>query len=138
MSEYIGNGKWTVLNIWGPGCPPCREEMPDLVYFHENHHDKDAQVVGVAIDFPSYGYADKDKVAAFTEEFLIDFPILLSDASITERLGLGVLQGLPTTYVYYPDGKVAGMQVGGITADILERFIDKNRFRSKNTQDKNN
>ena len=126
LSEYIGKGKWVVLNIWGTRCPPCREEMPELVRFHDEHKDKDAIVVGIAIDFPSYGYAKKDEVAAFADDYLIDFPILLSDSNITEKIGLGRLEGLPTTYMYNPDGDIVGMQVGGITRKILEDFIKKN------------
>lgn len=125
VSEYIGKGKWTVLNIWGTDCPPCREEMPDLVMFHDEHEDSDAIVLGIAIDFPSYGYADRDEVKAFADDFLIDFPVLLSDSSITRRLGVGRLQGLPTTYMYTPEGQLIGMQLGGITKGILERFINK-------------
>lgn len=125
LDQYIGQGKWVVLNIWGPGCPPCREEMPDLVRFHDKHVEHDAMVVGIAIDFPGYGYADKTKVIEFAEEYLIDFPLLLSDASISERLGLGMLQGLPTTYIYSPEGEVVGMQVGAITEKILDNFLRK-------------
>jgi len=126
LSEYIGKGKWVVLNIWGTRCPPCREEMPELVRFHDEHKDKDAIVVGIAIDFPSYGYANQNEVISFAEDYLIDFPILLSDSSITVKIGLGHLEGLPTTYLFNPNGDVVGMQVGGISKNILEDFIEKN------------
>ncbi|NOQ88471.1 MAG: redoxin domain-containing protein [Gammaproteobacteria bacterium] len=126
LSEYIGKGKWVVLSIWGTRCPPCREEMPELVRFHDEHKDKDAIVVGIAIDFPSYGYAKQDEVISFAEDYLIDFPILLSDSSITQKIGLGRLEGLPTTYLFNPNGDVVGMQVGSITSKILENFIKKN------------
>ncbi len=125
LSDYIGQGKWVVLNIWGTGCPPCREEMPELVNFHDQHKDSKAIVVGIAIDFPSYQYADSKEVSKFADDYLIDFPILLSDARITEKLGLGRLDGLPSTYLYNPAGELKGMQVGVITAKILEEFIDK-------------
>lgn len=125
LSEYIGQGKWTVLNIWGPKCPPCRDEMPDLVQFHDDHQSIDAMVIGIAIDFPSFGYAKKNEVIEFAEDFMIDFPILLSDGTITERLNLGRLEGMPTTYMYTPEGKLVGMQVGGITRTILEQFMKK-------------
>jgi peroxiredoxin len=130
LSEYIGQGQWVVLNVWGTRCPPCREEMPELVQFHDTHKSSDAIVVGIAIDFPSYGYANKDEVAAFAEDHLIDFPILLSDSTITEQIGVGRLEGLPSTYIFNPDGKVVGMQVGGITEKILEDFINKLKLRS--------
>ena len=134
MSEYIGKGKWTVLNIWGPKCPPCRDEMPDLVQFHDAHKDTDAIVVGIAIDFPSYAYAVKKDVAEFAEDFMIDFPLLLSDSTVTERLGLGHLEGLPTTYMYNPEGKVVGAQVGGISKEILESFIKKHTKDKKQVE----
>ena len=129
LSEYIGQGKWVVLNIWGTRCPPCREEMPELVRYHDEHEDNDGIVVGIAIDFPSYGYAKQDQVAAFAEDYLIDFPILLSDSSITEKMGLGVLEGLPTTYLFDPSGEVVGAQVGGITKKIIEDFIKKRKLQ---------
>lgn len=130
LTEYIGQGKWVVLNLWGTNCPPCREEIPELVQFHDEHTTTDAIVLGIAIDFPSYGYAKKDEVILFADEYLIDFPILLSDASITEKIGLGRLEGLPTTYLFTPEGKVVGMQVGGITKKILEDFIKKFKLQS--------
>lgn len=130
LSEFIGHGQWVVLNIWGTDCPPCREEMPELVSFHDEHKDNDAIVVGIAIDFPSYGYAKKDEVIDFADSYLIDFPVLLSDSTITEKTGLGRLQGLPTTYLFNPDGKIVGMQVGSITKRILEDFINKLKLQS--------
>ena len=136
LSQYIGHGKWLVLNIWGTRCPPCREEMPELVRFHDEHKDTDAIVVGIAIDFPSYGYAKQDQVVEFANDYFIDFPILLSDSSITEKIGLGRLEGLPTTFLFDPDGKVVGMQVGAITKKILENFIDKYRLKAPVSTDK--
>jgi len=136
LSTFIGQGKWVVLNIWGTRCPPCREEMPELVSFHDEHKNEDAIVLGIAIDFPSYGYADKKQVVSFADDYLIDFPILLSDSTITEKIGLGRLQGLPTTYLFDPSGKVVGMQVGGITKKILEDFIMKKKLTSPVSDDK--
>ena len=134
LSEYIGHGQWVVLNIWGTRCPPCREEMPELVSFHDEHKNNDGIVIGIAIDFPSYGYANKSDVSAFANDYLIDFPILLSDSTITEKIGLGRLKALPSTYLFDPDGKVVGMQVGAITKKILEDFIGKLMLESPNSK----
>jgi len=130
LSEYIGHGKWLILNIWGARCPPCVEEVPELVRFHDEHKDTDAIVVGIAIDFPSYGYAKKQEVIDFSDAYFIDFPVLLSDSHITEKVGLGRLEGLPTTYLFNPEGIVVGMQVGGITQKIIEQFIKKLKLQS--------
>jgi len=125
VSEYLNQGKWVVLNIWGTRCPPCREEIPELVLFHDQHKDDKAIVVGIAIDFPGYGYAKKSEVIEFIDDYLIEFPILLSDSHITKRLDLGQLEGLPTTYLFTPNGDVVGVQVGGITKEIIESFIQR-------------
>ena len=129
LNDYIGKGKWTVLNIWGVHCPPCMEEIPELINFHDDNKDTTAIVVSVAIDFPSYGYANKEEVMAFTDDHLVDYPVLISDASISEQIGAGRLEGLPTTYLYTPRGELVGMQVGAITGSILEAFI--NRYEIK-------
>ena len=134
IAEYIGTGKWVVLNIWGPRCPPCREEMPELVRFHDEHISKNTMVLAIAIDFPSYGYAKRDEVAQFEEDYLIDFPVLLSDASITEKMNLGRLKGLPTTFIFNPEGELAGKQVGGITQKILEDFIKKLKLQAPGSE----
>jgi len=131
LSEYIGKGKWVVLNIWGTECPPCQEEMPELVKFHDTHKDGDSMVVSIAIDFPSYLHANKEQVARFADDYLIDFPVLLSDGSITRRMGLGRLDGLPSTYVFDPEGKVVGVQVGAITRDMLETFINNQKLEAQ-------
>ena len=137
LNEYIGKGKWAALNIWGARCPPCLEEMPELVHFHDDNKDSKAIVVGIAIDFPSYGYAKRHEVIEFMEEHLIDFPVLLSDAGITERIGIGRLDGIPTTYLYTPDGELVAMQVGGITGTMLEAFIKKHQFKTQSSSGTN-
>ena len=137
LNAYIGKGKWTALNIWGARCPPCLEEMPELVHFHDDNKDSKAIVVGVAIDFPSYGYADRQEVVAFMEEHLIDFPVLLSDAGITERMGVGRLEGIPTTYLYTPQGELVAMQVGGVTRNMLEAFIKKYHNKTDSSSEAN-
>ena len=131
LSECLGKGKWTLVNIWGPTCPPCKEEIPELVLFHEEHMDNDARVLGIAIDFPSFGYAKKKAVEKFVDDYLVEFPILLSDSSISSKLGAGVLEGLPTTLVFTPDGRLVAKQVGAITREIIENFINSYEARNK-------
>ncbi|WP_214660464.1 TlpA family protein disulfide reductase [sulfur-oxidizing endosymbiont of Gigantopelta aegis] len=126
MSDYIGKGKWVIVNIWGPKCPPCVEEMPELQSFHEDHQNKDAIVVGIAIDYPSFGPGNAQDVREFAEDNFISYPLLLGDTQSSEQLGAGPLSGTPTTLLFTPSGKLEGMQVGAITQKILEDFIASN------------
>jgi hypothetical protein len=36
---------------------------------------------------------------------------------------IGPIQGLPTTYLYNPDGKMVAQQVGAITRASVEKYI---------------
>jgi thiol-disulfide isomerase/thioredoxin len=125
FSEYIGRGQWTVLAVWGPRCPPCIEEMPELQKFHDAHKDKRARVLGVAVDFPSFGPARRDEVARFAEDYLIGFPLLLGSEEAFTRFGGADLLGVPTTVIYDPKGAIVARHTGSISLDMLERFINK-------------
>ena len=123
LSEYLGKGKWTIVNIWGPRCPPCQEELPELVRFHDEHYKADAMVLGIALDYPSFGNAKVAEVADFAEEYLVEYPILLGNAEIVGKLGAGRIQAMPTTLAYTPEGELVAVQVGMITQEIIENFI---------------
>ena len=123
VCEYIGNGKWTMVNIWGPKCPTCVEETPDLVLFHETHYQSDAIVLGIALDFPSYGYANLKEVTEFVENHFIDYPMLLADRQVAKQLGGSRLKGIPATLVFTPDGELVREHIGIITKAGMEQFM---------------
>lgn len=124
FSEFIGRGKWTVLVVWGPRCPPCIEEMPDLQKFHDANQGR-AAVLGVAVDFPSFGQARQDEVARFASDYLISFPLLLGNGEVFTRFGGDDLLGVPTTVIYDRKGAIVARHTGSVTRGMLERFIDK-------------
>jgi thiol-disulfide isomerase/thioredoxin len=124
FSEFIGRGKWTVLVVWGPRCPPCIGEMPDLQKFHDANQGR-ADVLGVAVDFPSFGQARRDEVAKFAEDYLISFPLLLGDAEVFTRFGGDDLLGVPTTVIYDRNGAIVARHTGSVSRDMVERFIEK-------------
>jgi thiol-disulfide isomerase/thioredoxin len=123
LSEYIGKGKWTFVNIWGPRCPPCQEELPELVQFHDDHKDTDAIVLGIALDYPSFGKPDTEEVAAFVEDYLVGYPVLLGYPEMMEAFEAGPLAGMPATLAYTPKGELVAVQTGMITREIIEKFM---------------
>jgi thiol-disulfide isomerase/thioredoxin len=123
LSDYLGKGKWVLFNIWGPKCPPCLEEVAELVSFHEAHVEQGAMVVSLALDFPSFGYAKEDQVATFVDEYFVNFPVLLGDARLAEKVTGERLLGTPSTFLYDPQGKLAAVRVGTVTQEMVENYI---------------
>ena len=120
LQDY--KGKWVLVNFWATWCPPCLEEMPDLQKLHETH--KDLVVIGIAMD-----YKDPKYVISFAEDLLVTFPIVLGDQKIAAQFGR--LSGLPTTYLYSPQGNLAAQNVGALTRQSVERYIDQWRASAK-------
>ena len=40
MTDYIGQGKWVVVNVWSPSCTACVKELPELERFEQKHRNK--------------------------------------------------------------------------------------------------
>ena len=123
LSDYLGKGKWVLFNVWGPKCPPCLEEVGELTSFQDAHQDKDAIVVSLVLDYPSFGYAKIEQVETFADEYFINFVVLLGDSDLAEQVTGERLQGTPSTYLYDPDGKLAAVQVGAVTQKMIEDFM---------------
>jgi thiol-disulfide isomerase/thioredoxin len=115
LSGY--KGKWVLVNYWATWCPPCLEEIPDLIALHEDKKNK-LVVIGVAMD-----YRDPKQVIDFAEGLFVDYPIVLGNARVVSQIG--PIQGLPTTYLYNPEGKMVAQQVGAITRAAVESYIAK-------------
>lgn len=113
LSDY--KGKWVVVNYWATWCPPCLEEIPELINFHDRHKGSDAVVVGINME-----HKDHQQLASFVDDNLISYPVI---PLVDNMPLLGNVPGLPTTYLLDPSGKIAAMQVGGVTGDMIEKFM---------------
>ncbi len=107
-------GKWVIVNFWATWCPPCLEEIPDLVAIKEAR--KDVEVIGIAMEFQ-----DARQVMQFADGMFVNYPIVLGDRKVSESIGQ--VDGLPTTFIYDPQGKLAERHVGKITRKQIERLI---------------
>ena len=112
LADY--RGQWLIVNFWATWCPPCLEEIPDLVAIKETR--KDVQVIGIAMEFQ-----DAKQVMQFADGMFVNYPIVLGDRKISESVGQ--VDGLPTTFIYDPQGRLADRHVGKVTRKQLEKII---------------
>jgi thiol-disulfide isomerase/thioredoxin len=119
LSNY--KGKWVLINYWATWCPPCLEEVPDLVNLYDRRKKKDLMVIGVVLDYKSV-----KEVTDYVDDMLMSYPIVLGDDAVTVQIGSA--QVLPTTFIYNPQGELVKIKHGLITKQYIEKIIgpDKN------------
>jgi phage antirepressor YoqD-like protein len=92
--------------------------MPELQSFHDQHVDSDAMVIGINAED-----IGQKRLQTFLEDYFITYPVFMSGP--TQQSELGLIPGLPTTFLVTPDGQVVARQVGPVTREMIEQFIQK-------------
>lgn len=108
-------GKVLLVNFFASWCPPCRAETPDFVKVYGEEKER-FSIVGLSTD------ADKDDIAKFISEFNVNYPVYMSDQSLSMEFGISTI---PTSIIYGPDGKLIDIIVGGIPEKDLKNIISK-------------
>ncbi len=49
LSDYVGKGKYILVDHWASWCGPCKAEMPNLKRVYEMFKDKNFDIVGIAV-----------------------------------------------------------------------------------------
>ncbi len=121
LSNYIGQGDWVVVNVWSPSCGACVLEIPRLKQFMQRNPD--IPVLGITLDFPSFGYGDINILRDFVSTTPLDYPLFLADqAQASEAIGRHLV-GIPLVAIYRPDGKPVARWPGVIEINEIENLI---------------
>jgi len=117
LSDF--RGTWVVVNYWATWCPPCIDEMPELMDFHEAHQSAGVTVLGVNVE-----EIEVRDLRQFVESLFVDYPILLSGSYPPEAMP--AIFGLPTTFIVSPDGDIVATELGPVSQAYLEQAIRDN------------
>lgn len=98
LNALLKANKAVLLNFWASWCPPCREEIPDLIQLQDKTKGSSFTVVGVNVG------ESRARVTAFARDVGINYPVVL-DEDTRVASSYGVL-GIPTTFLIGSDGKV--------------------------------
>jgi thiol-disulfide isomerase/thioredoxin len=116
LSDYVGKGKYVLVDFWASWCGPCRAEIPNLIKVYEQYKEKGLLVLGVAVnDKP------EDTLKAI-EKDKITYPQILNSQDIAAETY--DFSSIPTIYLFGPDGRVVahGLRGNDINKKLAEIF----------------
>ncbi|MBI3545192.1 MAG: TlpA family protein disulfide reductase [Gammaproteobacteria bacterium] len=112
-------GRPVLVNFWATNCPPCIEELPELMQLYRELHPRGLEIIGV-----SAAYDPPIVVQEFVQRRGIAYPVALDlDGKIARAFG-GVAY-VPTTYILASNGNVVLKYAGRLDVAKARRIIAK-------------
>jgi len=100
LGDMLKQNKAVLINFWATWCPPCREEIPELIRLQSEYGKRGFTVLGVDVG------ESPTKVSSFINKMGINYPVALDrDQKVAAEYGL---VGIPTSYLVSSEGKIIG------------------------------
>lgn len=118
------SGRPVLLSFFATWCPPCRDQVRELMALHERLGPRGLAIVGAAADSKiltdTPPEQEQKDVAAFVAAMKVPYPIGIANASMIADYAF---EGIPTTIVIEPDGKIGTTFYGYHAAAQIEAAV---------------
>lgn len=109
LADHIGKDT-VVLTFFTTDCAPCREEIPGLNAFYEQHKKDHFVLLGVDV------IENPEVTKSFVKQYQINFPVMDDSGELTKALGV---TGYPTTIAIGVDGKIQFWNMNVIDVPVV-------------------
>ena len=100
FSDYVGKGKYVLVDFWSPWCGPCRREVPNIQKVYNEYKSKGLEVLSIAV----WERQPQSHTIQVAGELGMDWAHINNAGSIpTQIYGIG---GIPHLMLIGPDGTI--------------------------------
>ncbi len=111
------SGKSLLIVFFATWCPPCIQEIPNLIKMQNEFGDEQFSVVGLSVD------QEKDVVQKLVSREDINYPVMMADKAVTRDFD-GVY-GIPTSFLINNNGTVVKRYSGYVPHSVLVRDLEQ-------------
>ncbi len=105
LSDYVGKGKYVLVDFWASWCGPCKMEIPNIKNVYTKYAGKDFDVLSVAVWDKPQASVDTAKVYGVNWNEIVDAQTIPTD--------LYGIQGIPHIILFGPDGTILKRNLRG-------------------------
>lgn len=100
FSDYVGKGKYVLVDFWSPWCGPCRREVPNIQKVYKEYKSRGLEVLSIAV----WERKPQSHTIETAAELGMDWLHINNAQSVpTDIYGIG---GIPHLMLIGPDGTI--------------------------------
>ena len=110
LSDYVGKGKYILVDFWSPWCPPCKAELPNIVNVYNKYHGDNFDILSVAVWEESRGMDWRNTI-----DTAVVYGITWNQMNNghQEPAALYGIDGIPHVILFGPDGTILKRDLRG-------------------------
>lgn len=112
LSDYVGKGKWTLVDFWASWCGPCIRETKTLKELYSKYSNNGLDFLGVAV------WDEPQNTAKAIKDHELPWPMIINAQTIpTDLYGIA---GIPCIILFDPEGNIVsrGKQGAELVKDV--------------------